>query len=83
MTSSFESNIQVGKKYQIQKKIGSGSFGDIYLGINMNNDDEEEVAIKMEPIKNNHAQLAREAKIYKSLHGIGRYYYQFQFYFIL
>lgn len=70
MQPSESSIIRVGnKKFQIDKKIGSGSFGDIYLGTNSSNG--EEVAIKMEPIKNNHAQLAREAKVYKSIHGLG------------
>lgn len=27
--------LRVGKKYKFDKKIGSGAFGDIYLGINV------------------------------------------------
>jgi len=26
--------LRVGKKFRLGKKIGSGSFGDIYLGVN-------------------------------------------------
>jgi len=36
----------VGGRYRLIKKIGSGSYGDIYLGINITN--WEEVAVKME-----------------------------------
>lgn len=28
---------QVGGKYRLVRKIGSGSFGDIYLGVNITN----------------------------------------------
>ena len=35
----------VGGKYRLIRKIGSGSFGDIYLGINITNG--EEVAVKV------------------------------------
>ncbi|KAE8223597.1 hypothetical protein CF326_g8170, partial [Tilletia indica] len=54
-------------KYRIGKKIGSGSFGDIYLGINIISG--EEVAIKLESIKAKHPQLEYEAKVYKTLAG--------------
>uniref|UniRef100_A0AC35UIE1 Protein kinase domain-containing protein n=1 Tax=Rhabditophanes sp. KR3021 TaxID=114890 RepID=A0AC35UIE1_9BILA len=39
----------VGLKYRVKRKIGCGSFGDIFLGINVTNG--EEVAIKMESCK--------------------------------
>ncbi|EPQ29067.1 uncharacterized protein PFL1_03356 [Pseudozyma flocculosa PF-1] len=54
-------------QYRIGKKIGSGSFGDIYLGINIISG--EEVAIKLESIKAKHPQLEYEAKVYKTLAG--------------
>lgn len=63
--------LRVGKKYRLGRKIGSGSFGDIYLGTNMTTG--EEVAIKLESIKTRHPQLLRETKIYRSLHGIGKF----------
>eukprot|EP01035_Chromulina_nebulosa_P019709 gene19709-25634_t len=60
--------LRVGKKYRLGRKIGSGSFGDIYLGVNMTTG--EEVAIKLESVKTKHPQLLRETKIYRSLHGV-------------
>lgn len=63
--------LRVGKKYRLGRKIGSGSFGDIYLGTNMTTG--EEVAIKLESVKSKHPQLLRETKIYRSLHGIGKF----------
>jgi casein kinase 1 alpha len=53
--------------YRLVRKIGSGSFGDIYLGINTSNG--EEVAVKLEPIKARHPQLLYESKLYKILQG--------------
>ncbi|KAJ3099919.1 serine/threonine protein kinase [Phlyctochytrium bullatum] len=60
-------DIRVGGKYRLGRKIGSGSFGDIYLGTNVVNG--EEVAIKLESVKAKHPQLEYEAKVYKSLAG--------------
>jgi len=52
---------------EMEDKIGSGSFGDIYLGVNVVTS--EEVAIKLEPVKSKHPQLFYEAKLYKYLAG--------------
>ncbi|OZJ06590.1 hypothetical protein BZG36_00628 [Bifiguratus adelaidae] len=60
-------DLRVGNKYRIGRKIGSGSFGDIYLGTNIING--EEVAIKLESVKAKHPQLEYEAKVYKTLAG--------------
>lgn len=57
----------VGGKYRLVRKIGSGSFGDIYLGINVTNG--EEVAVKLESTKARHPQLLYESKLYKLLQG--------------
>ncbi|XP_003742771.1 casein kinase I isoform X2 [Galendromus occidentalis] len=57
----------VGGKYRLVRKIGSGSFGDIYLGLNITNG--EEVAVKLESIKARHPQLLYESKLYKLLQG--------------
>ncbi|KAI9460468.1 kinase-like domain-containing protein [Lactarius psammicola] len=57
-SSSHRLDLRVGGKYRLGKKIGSGSFGDIYLGINIISG--EEVAIKLE---------SYESKVYKTLAG--------------
>ncbi|XP_074644173.1 casein kinase I-like [Tubulanus polymorphus] len=54
-------------KYRLTRKIGSGSFGDIYLGVNTVNG--EEVAVKLESTKARHPQLLYESKLYKILQG--------------
>jgi serine/threonine protein kinase len=35
--SGSKTEFQVGGKYRLVRKIGSGSFGDIYLGVNITN----------------------------------------------
>jgi len=59
--------LRVGGKYRLGKKIGSGSFGDIYLGTTVTTG--EEVAIKLESVKSRHPQLLYESKIYRILSG--------------
>ncbi|CAI9108510.1 OLC1v1008110C1 [Oldenlandia corymbosa var. corymbosa] len=58
----------VGDKYRLGRKIGSGSFGVIYVGTNIHTN--EEVAIKLENVKtNHHPQLLYESKVYRVLQG--------------
>ncbi|GMT19470.1 hypothetical protein PFISCL1PPCAC_10767 [Pristionchus fissidentatus] len=57
----------VATKYKLIRKIGSGSFGDIYVSINITNG--EEVAIKLESSRARHPQLLYESKVYKILQG--------------
>lgn len=59
--------LRVNRKYRLSRKIGSGSFGDIYLGVNVTTG--EEVAIKLESTKTRHPQLLYESKIYRILYG--------------
>lgn len=54
-------------KYRLMRKIGSGSFGDIYLAVNINNG--EEVAVKLEAQRAKHPQLLYESKVYRILAG--------------
>ncbi|KAG0578462.1 hypothetical protein KC19_4G024800 [Ceratodon purpureus] len=58
---------RVGNKYRLGRKIGSGSFGEIYLGTNIQTN--EEVGIKLESIKTKHPQLLYESKLYRILQG--------------
>nr|XP_006821010.1 PREDICTED: casein kinase I isoform alpha-like [Saccoglossus kowalevskii] len=67
MGSKSNGEFIVGGKYKLVRKIGSGSFGDIYLGVNSTNG--EEVGVKLESQKARHPQLLYESKIYKILQG--------------
>lgn len=55
----------VAKRWKLIRKIGAGSFGDIYLGLNIANG--EEVAVKLEPMNARHPQLVYESRIYRIL----------------
>ena len=59
--------LRVGKKYRLGRRIGKGSFGDIYLGVNVSTG--EEIAIKLEKRNSPQPQLLRETRIYRALHG--------------
>ncbi|XP_017000337.2 casein kinase I [Drosophila takahashii] len=64
-TSLNLENKLIGGKYRVVKPIGSGSFGDIYLGLNVK--DGAEVAIKVESNDAKYPQLMYEAKVYEQL----------------
>ncbi|XP_034691563.1 casein kinase 1-like protein 7 isoform X1 [Vitis riparia] len=57
----------IGGKFKMGRKIGSGSFGELYIGVNVQSG--EEVAIKVEPTKTKHPQLQYESKLYMLLQG--------------
>ncbi|VDO34804.1 unnamed protein product [Onchocerca flexuosa] len=72
--------LRVGGRFRLGRKIGSGSFGDIYLGnlvetkqidcfTGQNILTQEEVAIKLECVKTKHPQLHIEARLYKLMSG--------------
>ncbi|CAN6336595.1 unnamed protein product [Urochloa humidicola] len=58
---------RIGNRFRVGRKLGSGSFGEIYLGTNAQNN--EEVAIKLENVKTKHPQLLYESKLYRILQG--------------
>ena len=53
--------IKVGQFYRLVKKIDSGSFGEIYKGVNTKNN--TDVAVKLEPVTTKYPQLLAEARI--------------------
>jgi casein kinase 1 len=59
--------IRLGGRYRMGRKIGSGSFGEIYLGVNIQTN--EEVAIKLESVSSKHQQLLYESKLIRLLQG--------------
>ncbi|KAF2840580.1 kinase-like protein [Patellaria atrata CBS 101060] len=64
--ASASSNV-VGVHYRVGKKIGEGSFGVIFEGTNLLNN--QQVAIKFEPRKSDAPQLRDEYRTYKILVG--------------
>lgn len=60
-------DLRVGGKYKLKKKLGSGAFGEIYLAEDIKTN--EEVAVKLEPVKTKFPQLLYETKLYKLFTG--------------
>ncbi|KAI9334895.1 kinase-like domain-containing protein [Obelidium mucronatum] len=60
-------DLRVANKYRIGRKLGSGSFGEIYHGTHLVSG--QELAIKLESTKSKHPQLEFEARVYKGLSG--------------
>ena len=65
--NSMVIDTRVGEYYLIGRKLGSGSFGDIYLCSDTRTG--EELASKFESSKSKHPQLMYEAKLLKHLQG--------------
>ena len=66
-SNSSSTSTIVGVHYQVGKKLGEGSFGVIYDGLNLLNN--QSVAIKFEPRKSEVPQLRDEYRTYKILAG--------------
>ncbi|XP_020766148.2 casein kinase I-like [Odocoileus virginianus] len=57
----------VGGRYKLVREIGCGSFGDVYLAIDLTN--HEEVAVKLESQNAKHPWLVHEKELYNILQG--------------
>ena len=60
-------DIRVANQYKLVKKIGSGSFGKIYEGLDLMTN--EKVAVKLEHMTVKFPQVLYEAKILRLLQG--------------
>ncbi|KAG2210856.1 hypothetical protein INT47_000010 [Mucor saturninus] len=68
-SSSQSSTNIVGVHYRVGKKLGEGSFGVLYEGLNLLNN--QSVAIKFEPRKSDAPQLRDEYRTYKTNPSVG------------
>jgi len=67
--ANYIGQLRGNKKYKLTKKLGAGSFGDIYLGVHVQTGDE--VAVKLESVRAQHPQLLYEGKVIRHLRGTG------------
>jgi len=69
--SGARNHAQIGKVggfYALGRKLGAGSFGDIYLAVDTRTG--EEKAVKFESVQSKHPMLMYEAKLIKHLQGV-------------
>lgn len=71
-SNGSSASTMVGVHYQVGKKLGEGSFGVIYEGLNLLNN--QSVAIKFEPRKSEVPQLRDEYRTYKILAGTCKFF---------
>jgi len=60
-------DIRIAGRFRLGRKLGGGSFGEIYLAVDLTTG--EEVAVKLEHRKTKHPQLHIECKFYKVMQG--------------
>ncbi|CAL8102878.1 unnamed protein product [Orchesella dallaii] len=82
----LEKDTVLAQKFRLVRKLGSGSFGEVFSGVQIS--DGEEVAIKLESVYSPQSQLLFESRVYKQMQGgIGiprlRWYGQDQTYNVL
>ena len=66
LESTAKRGILVNGRYKVLRKLGQGSFGEIYLCLDPNG---SQIALKTEPTRSKHPQLDYEVRVYKSLAG--------------
>jgi predicted Ser/Thr protein kinase len=71
-STETENEIKIGNMFSmnLNKKLGSGAFGEIFQGYNIKTN--EEVAIKLESNKSKTPQLNYESKVLKLLQGLSK-----------
>ena len=75
-SSNSRTGITLAGNYKLFYKIGSGSFGEIYLALNLKTN--TEVAVKVEPMSSRPQSLPYEAKVYQRIQsgeGIPKVHY--------
>ena len=63
VSAAGEMDIRIAGRFKLGRKLGSGSFGEIYLATDLTNN--EDVAVKLEHRKTKHPQLHIECRFYK------------------
>lgn len=58
-----DDELNTSNKYKLNRKLGEGSFGQIFHGVNVYTN--QEVAIKLERVNCQHPQLFYESKVLK------------------
>jgi casein kinase 1 len=60
-------DLLIGGRFKLLKKVGSGSFGEIYRGLDTETNDE--IAVKLEKVNTRHPQLLYEGKLLRIIQG--------------